>query len=531
MVNKENSKSDVPSWWVWVSWLSKEDGDRHFLYGCCAPIRRSPGWKKPVCSVSLPGGGHMEYQQEIVSSDQINSVLSGLESGHLQPDLVFDVSPSVEIKNKRTFLSDDLGHKRIRTDVHHSLPSLDEVFGAGRDQAIKVVLENLKFELNANFDGPHAGRLGAFEVKHLHSWLNEPAPVLVDLVRHDETERGQTDRSVFQASRAPAYSHSEHRVHLVCKSGQELIGDQLITLAAGEERSADIVLSESADAYEYWWFDEAGRVIAHEDANFISKFGLNMQVGGRVIEIKDKLSERVSQTDKSLGGKISEVQAHSTTRSNIDWRGHKEVRQFEQDMKNLTGQLFPKPYQDMFFEKGVRNEIKVIEHFVGLVDAARVKKAILVDPFFSPEALLRLIARIKSTDMQLTIISSLAKVDADTGEVIKPTEDPQRLLMQALQSVRGIVNPRVRVLNLQHKNDQAFHDRYLLLYPHEGLPEVYLLSNSINKMSGNWPFCMSLLVADVAIKVQEYIEGLECGEDVSGCTSPEVSFEWPANDA
>jgi len=70
-------------------------------------------------------------------------------------------------------------------------------------------------------------------------------------------------------------------------------------------------------------------------------------------------------------------------------------------------------------------------------------------------------------------------------------------------------------VNLADHNQAAFHDRYLLLYRHEGPPVLYLLSNGLNRVAGKWPFCMSRLADDVLPEIQAYIEGLKRGEDVT----------------
>jgi hypothetical protein len=85
------------------------------------------------------------------------------------------------------------------------------------------------------------------------------------------------------------------------------------------------------------------------------------------------------------------------------------------------------------------------------------------------------------------------------------------------------------MLNLVDGKERAFHDRYLLLYPHEHPAKVFLLSNSINKLAGNWPFAMSLLAPDVTREVQRYIEALCDGRDSARNKSLTISFKWPSD--
>ena len=95
-------------------------------------------------------------------------------------------------------------------------------------------------------------------------------------------------------------------------------------------------------------------------------------------------------------------------------------------------------------------------------------------------------------------------------------------LQTVLRDLRsdGIPNAarRLTVLNLVDGPRQAFHDRYLLLTPHEGEREVYLLSNSLNRMAGKWPFCISRLEGAAARDAALYIDGLTKGRDISGST-------------
>ena len=82
------------------------------------------------------------------------------------------------------------------------------------------------------------------------------------------------------------------------------------------------------------------------------------------------------------------------------------------------------------------------------------------------------------------------------------------------------------MLSLVDGTNKAFHDRYLLLYSHDGMAKVYLLSNSLNKVAGDWPFCMSVLATDVGREVQRYIEGLCEGRDIARDKKLTTNLDW-----
>lgn len=60
---------------------------------------------------------------------------------------------------------------------------------------------------------------------------------------------------------------------------------------------------------------------------------------------------------------------------------------------------------------------------------------------------------------------------------------------------------------------QAFHDRYLCLVDQDGVPTVYLLSNSLSKAAGNWPFVISQLNRITSWRAYHYIQDLLRGAD------------------
>jgi hypothetical protein len=162
-----------------------------------------------------------------------------------------------------------------------------------------------------------------------------------------------------------------------------------------------------------------------------------------------------------------------------------------------------------------------------ILDGGTIRAAILVDPYFGTDALRQIALRLASRDVALTIVTSWVKVDPDTGAELREGHNKTDLLHRTLIELKPFLNVRLQLFNLADGNEKAFHDRYLLLYPHERSPIVYILSNSLNRIAGKWPFCMSVLADDTRPEVQNYIEGLAAGKDVTGCTSPQITYSWP----
>jgi hypothetical protein len=248
---------------------------------------------------------------------------------------------------------------------------------------------------------------------------------------------------------------------------------------------------------------------------------------GRQMTVEDDLSRRAAGKDVAFGAQVSTVMVHSSHRSMIGAPAKGTWRWFAEDMEQRVAAYLPTSSEDQWFPRGIEGEVGAIAHLNHLINGGQITRAVLVDPWFGAEALARFVLRLGSQDVRLTIVTSWTDTDPDTDAPLDPAERPTAKLEAALGRIAAFLSPRLTMLNLVDGNERAFHDRYLLLYPHEHPPKIFLLSNSINKLAGNWPFAMSLLAADVGREVQHYIEGLCEGRDEARHKSLTISFRWP----
>jgi hypothetical protein len=278
--------------------------------------------------------------------------------------------------------------------------------------------------------------------------------------------------------------------------------------------------------FEMSVFNPNGELVQFDTHSLLLHIGMNTQIQGHAIHINDKLTKSSVGMGSQIHNSASFIRPSTTMRSLTgvpDSVFEAHVRKTRHYLKTLQ----PHRGRDRWFRKGVAHEVKVIEHFKGLLNSGVVKHAVIADPFFGEDALSRMIPRIKNPDLPLTIIASLAKQNPDTD-----TYDYDIALMRcALNELRsglaGGVTRDLRFINLVAGTDQAFHDRYLMLELHEGGREIYLLSNSFNRMSGKWPFCMSKLDDAVSLEVGRYLDGLILGQDTTKSSSPVITLNWP----
>jgi hypothetical protein len=316
----------------------------------------------------------------------------------------------------------------------------------------------------------------------------------------------------------------------VGRAGGDVLLDRLVTLEAGQERSEPLVCAEPLVDYDFRLFDATGdRLLHFEHQVFMRGVDFTLAPVSRQYVIDDKLTTRAAGKSAELAKAARNVAGYASTRSSVQFGKDGPWRPYSDKMRERAESLFSKPSEDKWFWPGTHSEVAVIQHFNQLLQGGRVQRGVLVDPWFGEHALRQFAIRLGSQDVRLTIVTSWTDRDPDTNQKLDPSKSPTEKLERALNDLRQLVNPHLIVLNLRDGAEQAFHDRYLVLYPFDAPAKVYLLSNSINKMAGDWPFCMSLLAPDAARKAQTYIEGLCRGEDITRATSPEITLKWPSN--
>jgi hypothetical protein len=519
------------SWLVWICLLEKTDSDIEFIYGLSAESTKEAGWCSEPEELFLIDGYKLVFKQSLITEDAFESLLCQLEKGCVDVGCVFEgVLDSYQVCDRSTAIQPALGHSTARVDSFFTLPDLEGIFGENLNDILPIILSALQDKLNIPFRDSYSSKFGCFEVMHLNEWLDLPVPFNFDLVRSRDDGPDNGGTKCIEVSRSVEFANQKHTAHIICKFDGDTILNRFVELAPHVLRSDPITSPRDFDEYEAWLFCENGEIIHHEHHNLIREIGGGLNLQGRQVQLSDNLTRRAQQVDPDLGKRAAQVRSHSSYNGfSVKFGFTGPSLAFSRKMKNLVSELFPEPSRDKWFPKTVEAEVSFIEYFRTLLDRSRAKKAILVDPFFGVDALKRFALRLESSDLELTIVTSWTEIEPDTGNRFAQGVNPTDSLDVALVSIAEFINPQLKVINIHAKGKKAFHDRYLLTYPPEGLPEVFLLSNSLNKASGNWPFCMSLLAFDVSREVCAYVEGLCRGEDLSGSVNPTIDYRWPQN--
>ncbi|MEO9337397.1 VPA1262 family N-terminal domain-containing protein [Mesorhizobium sp. SB112] len=393
------------------------------------------------------------------------------------------------------------------------------------DHGWHQVLDFLKDAIGVDFRRT-SDRLGAFDLYDVSDTNDDNPRVEFSVERNDSTkDLSYPEEFSLSADGAIAEGCS---VHVELELGAELVFSKLIALRPAVSATVTAV---PFDHYKISVFDPSGMLVQFDEHSLLLRIGLNMSAMGPTLAINDPLARSTQGRGSKLHDRASKVRTRSTSRSIIGAENDTAFEIHRTTMRALTHRLVPPSGSDRWFQRGIAEEVGVIAHFNSLLDGARVSAGTIVDPYFGIDTLKRVILRLESLDIDLTVVTSLLTSDPETNE---PNPDLLNELQTVLRDLRsdGIPNAarRLTVLNLVDGPRQAFHDRYLLLTPHEGEREVYLLSNSLNRMAGKWPFCMSRLEGAAARDAALYIDGLTYGRDISGSTHLTTTFQWSPND-
>ncbi|TCT01998.1 VPA1262 family N-terminal domain-containing protein [Aquabacter spiritensis] len=500
--------------WLWVAFSQEL-----LLYGCLVhgAGREAAIPKGEQRKAVQFDGTDAEILQTLLDDDEAK-LIADAALGQSILDLSRQGGPDIVLSGSRHRLVDGFGRRARPTETYVGVEQ-----ATLSDLGWHQVLDFLKDAIGVDFRRA-SDRLGAFDVYDASDTDDGDPQVEFSVERSDPTQKlSCPEEFTLSANGTIADACS---VHVELQLGGEPVFSRLISLRPAVSRTVTAV---PFDHYRMSVFDPSGLLIQFEEHPLLLRVGLNMSAMGPNLTINDPLARSAQGLGTELQDRASKVRMRSTSRSLIGAQNDAAFEIHRTTMRALTHRLVPPSGSDRWFQRGIADEVGVIAHFNSLLDGARVSAGTIVDPYFGIDTLKRVISRLESLDVNLTVVTSLRETDPETNDQKLDLLHELETVLRDLRS-DGIPNAarRLRLINLIDGPRQAFHDRYLLLTPHEGEREVYLLSNSLNRMAGNWPFCMSRLEGAAAREAVRYIDGLANGRDISGSTQPTTTFQWPS---
>ena len=151
-----------------------------------------------------------------------------------------------------------------------------------------------------------------------------------------------------------------------------------------------------------------------------------------------------------------------------------------------------------------------------LTDDASISKVLIVDPYFDESGIIEVIARAGATQAEYVVLANTQKNSKYPPDPSLPRE-PQRATNLKKVCHRRDINLllsglKFRLLDLRsttEKDDQLFHDRYILLFDNQGKAKTgYHLSNSIQGATKHHPLLITPIPSDVLSTVEAYVQEL-----------------------
>jgi len=497
------------------------------LYGSVAPLNRELTELSRHKEVSLSNNSKAAVYQSVLTKSEFDIFRQSLRDKTIDLATIFpELNDEFVVSAYRKVLQKTFGHGKAIVESFFTLPNLEEVLKSQTLIILKKSLEFLQSELGFDFENRYASRIGCFEIHNLHNWLESFQPFSINCVNTSPDPKDLSGLYDVEIERAEEVLKDSYRVHLICRNDSDEVFNGLIDLKAGDVANDKIFIEEEFSELEAWVFSNNGEIVHHEHNHYMMEISMGMGIQGRSVNIEDKLSDKAKSLKEKAPNGIATVTRTTTEHSNICYGKNRRIKSHYAMMQGLVTKCFPKNEKDRFFRKTLENEIGVISHLVKIIGDGHTRRAIIVDPFFSEESIIRLVTRISDSTLDLQVVTSWARIDPETGDPYKDKVKPIEKLTRRLEQTRNIINPNLNITNITWKNDQAFHDRYLIVYTVDGKIDAYLLSNSINNMAGNWPFCMSLLSPFVANEVALYAESLCEGRDITRDKDPDITFQW-----
>lgn len=514
------------NWWLWSAWIEDPDKSTRPLYGFLAETL-APTDASTTSTKALPSKSLLHISERVLTKCEATSLQDDISNRSNLIDLTafFPDAPRFNLQAYRHIVCSAFGHSAAKATCGYTSTSPEELFPYSED--LETLLEHLSQLLGLPFKGSHALHFGGFDYFQLDSWLDGVNPYGTSVINRTTG----LQPNLIKVWRNESVGLRQV-VHLQAKANDETLHEGAHFLEPGVA-SLEIEIPSPLDAYELSIFDDpCGAVRYRESTTMMMEVSIASHTFGRVVQHRDRVEAKAAISgDKDLHQRAGSTTAVHTVRSlvNVDSTG---LRQHHIALRKKLDELLPFPSQDRWFPITSELGLGVIAHLDSLLSGSRTQEAIIVDPFFGEEALQTVATRFTNTDLKLTVVASWGKSDPDTGDRIEGTTAlrrsyAQRRLEPIFGRIAPLINVQFRFVNVVTSDGApAFHDRYLFLKLHDGATEIYLLSNSLNKLASKWPFCMSLLTGKAKIEATRYVKGLVEGKDVTRTTDPTTSYRW-----
>ena len=369
-----------------------------------------------------------------------------------------------------------------------------------------------KISTETGFDllGKSSARIGNFEwFRYPIGSYNLPPGIHWEIEKETLNEKDFDVRKIKVQIEAPATEkYSLFYVQSILYSGNdEVIYDQIKQWNKGE-KPLEFGSNQTISSVEVRvWEGNSGKLIYWDHKYLIRELNMNMALLSNRIKI---ISPWIQHLEKK-GVKpertksLEEIQHFSIERLIIGGYQKDPWVPSSRRAREEISALFPEEGKGLWISKDPEGEVDAFLKVRNLFDQGDVQRVMIVDPFFGVKAesnaIGQLLCGIQHTGLELCVITSLILLK-QKGK----TYDSAKKLKELCRENYKVIYRNLRILNITKGNEQAFHDRYLLIWQaNRPTSEVFLLSNSFSGMARKFPLVVVPVPPDVAKQIENYV--------------------------
>ncbi|MCW6084241.1 VPA1262 family protein [Clostridium sporogenes] len=267
------------------------------------------------------------------------------------------------------------------------------------------------------------------------------------------------------------------------------------------------------------WNKESGELVYTSHGHLMNQMILSMNISDNTkYLVHDEWTDKL---EKTFGGSKEKIEKINEIRK-VEYNTTPIVSKtgdYKNDPWSKAGSLSQKLI-NMYRHENVKGafckkvgegdcEIDSFCKIAEYLNQPKVRKVIIVDPYFSIKAMEKFLARVENTKLELEIIASLSDIDPDKD--VKNAKNTNYLneVKEFLDRNSVIIHRSLRIINITQNRNTAIHDRYLLRLLDDGTMDGYLLSNSLNSAGQNYSFVIAPMDKEVTFRVLEYVDELK----------------------
>lgn len=361
-----------------------------------------------------------------------------------------------------------------------ALSGIDGIFKKNRNLA--MVDYFYRAAPNTAIDGP------LFEVIPKKPDFRTKAPMLQVYIRRHTAPLGE-----------------KFRVHVTLGNYDRILTSILVEIKADELEtlvSAPAHITEASLSV----FDTSGVLADQLTTHFLQSFQFQISALGAVDELPPPFAGSPEASDLVARPRMHNTAFEGPSITNRSG-GLDVLQSLAVNVSMLIGPI-SQERENIWFERGVEGQLEVIRWIKQKIEKANIIKAYLFDPYLGSEALERVVTRQGNDSAELFIVVSPGDInpDAETTATTASSDYLSKLAFTATEWSEKLAG-RISIINIKRGNGskQAFHDRYLCTIDHKNIPTVYLLSNSLSKAAGDWPFAICELDRVMSWRIYGYM--------------------------